>query len=290
MNRSLQLRIVTAVILMLGLIALTTLLMPFLFAVAIAGIVLMASWEWSSLIGLQRRNSRILYQVTVFVMLLGAFFLLGVTPGAVVIDGLRASMVLFLGIIWWLVAFVMLLGYPDNVGQWNDKSRIGLMGILALLPTWSGIVLLKYLAPQGYLVISLVVMVAAVDIGAFFAGTFFGHRKLAPQLSPNKSWEGVWGGLAVCLLLGATLIYVLHRYVVPLSLVQTLALLVLCLLVALFAVIGDLVESMLKRNSHIKDSGQLLPGHGGVLDRVDGLIAVTPAYVLTILYTLFEVE
>ena len=164
------------------------------------------------------------------------------------------------------------------------------MGILALVPTWVGVVLLKFLEPQGYLVIALVVMVAAVDIGAYFAGSYLGRRKLAPELSPNKSWEGVWGGLATCLLLGAVLIYLLHRYVVSLSLIQTSVLLVLCLLTTLFAVIGDLLESMLKRNSQVKDSGQLLPGHGGVMDRIDGLIAVTPVFVLTILYTLFEVE
>jgi len=290
MNKSLQLRIVTAVILMLGLIAMTTLLSPFNFAIVLAVIVLMASWEWSGLIGLQSRRSRMLYQATVLVMLVSAFLLLGVVPGAELIDGLRASMLLLLGMLWWMVAFTMLIGYPENAGQWNDKSRIGLMGVLALLPTWAGVVMLKFLAPDGYLVISLVLMVAAVDVGAYFAGTYLGHNKLAPNLSPNKSWEGVWGGLITCLVLGIALIIFHHQTVATLSLVQVIVLLVLCPLVTLFAVIGDLVESMLKRNSQVKDSGQLLPGHGGVLDRVDALIAVTPIYVLTVMLTLFEVE
>ncbi len=290
MNKSLQLRIITAVILMLGLIAMTTLLSPFNFAIVLAVIVLMASWEWSGLIGLQSRRSRMLYQATVLVMLVSAFLLLGVVPGAELIDGLRASMLLLLGMLWWMVAFTMLIGYPENAGQWNDKSRIGLMGVLALLPTWAGVVMLKFLAPDGYLVISLVLMVAAVDVGAYFAGTYLGHNKLAPNLSPNKSWEGVWGGLITCLVLGIALIIFHHQTVATLSLVQVIVLLVLCPLVTLFAVIGDLVESMLKRNSQVKDSGQLLPGHGGVLDRVDALIAVTPIYVLTVMLTLFEVE
>lgn len=290
MNRSLQLRIVTAVILMLGLIAITTLLSPFLFAVAVAIIVLLASWEWSALIGLQSGQQKCLYLFTVLVMLLGSFFLLEVTPGTVIVDSLRSSMVLLLGLVWWLLAFFLLLGYPDNVAQWSDKSRMGLMGILALVPTWVGVVLLKYLQPQGYLVISLVLMVAAVDVGAYFAGTYFGQKKLAPQLSPNKSWEGVWGGLATCLLLGAGLIYCWHQFVIALNLVQVAVLLALCIFTTGFSVVGDLIESMLKRNSQVKDSGQLLPGHGGLLDRIDALIAATPVYVLTILYTLFEVE
>ena len=150
--------------------------------------------------------------------------------------------------------------------------------------------MLKNVAPEGYLVISLMRMVAAGDVGAYFAGTYLGRNKLAPQLSPNKSWEGVWGGLITCLVLGIAMIIALHVNVVTLSLSQVIILVLLCPLVTLFAVIGDLVESMLKRNSQVKDSGQLLPGHGGVLDRVDALIAVTPIYVLTILLTLFEVE
>lgn len=290
MNKGLQLRIITAVILMLGLIAMTTLLSSFLFALALAAIVLLASWEWSGLIGLQDSKSRMLYQLTVLIMIGGGFLLLGLTPDAIAIDGLRASLLLLLGLLWWMVAIVMLTGYPENARQWNDKSKIGLMGILALIPTWVGVVMLKYLAPEGYLVISLVLMVAAVDVGAYFAGTYLGHNKLAPQLSPNKSWEGVWGGLITCLLLGIALIYALHITVVSLSLSQVMILILLCPLVTLFAVIGDLVESMLKRNSELKDSGQLLPGHGGVLDRVDALIAVTPIYVLIIMLTLFEVE
>ncbi len=290
MNKSLQLRIVTAVFLMLGLIAMTTLLSPFLFAIALAVIVLMASWEWSGLIGLQDRNSRVIYQFTVLIMIGSSLLLLGISPDAVEIDSLRATMLLILGLVWWIVAFVMLTGYPENAGQWNDKSRIGLMGVLALTPTWVGVVMLKYLAPEGYLVISLVLMVAAVDVGAYFAGTYLGHNKLAPQLSPNKSWEGVWGGLTTCLVLGVAMIIAFHVNVSTLSLFQVVVLVILCPLVTLFAVIGDLVESMLKRNSQVKDSGQLLPGHGGVLDRVDALIAVTPIYVLTLLLALFEVE
>lgn len=290
MIEGLKLRVITAVILLLLLILMTTQLSPYLFSLLMAVIVLIASWEWAGLIGLDTSRSRILYQSTVAVMLMGAFFLIEVRPDVQTIDAFRSSMILILGLLWWIVAFFMLLGYPENTSLWNDKSRIGLMGLLTLVPTWVGVTLLKYLAPAGYLVISLVILVAAVDVGAYFAGTFFGKRKLAPQLSPKKSWEGVWGGVGTCVAVGLLFIGLFHRYISALSSWQIFVLLGLCLVVSCFAVVGDLLESMLKRNSDVKDSGQLLPGHGGVLDRVDGLVAVTPAYVLTLLLALFEIE
>ncbi len=290
MIEGLKLRVVTAVILLLALIAVTTQLSPYMFAMLMAVIVLIASWEWAGLIGLDTSKSRISYQSTIALMLMGAFFLIEVRPGATTIDAVRSSMILLLGLLWWIVAFFMLLGYPANTALWSDKSRIGLMGILTLVPTWVGIVLLKYLAPAGYLVLGLVILVAAVDVGAYFAGTYLGKRKLAPQLSPKKSWEGVWGGVGTCLAIGVLFIWLFNRYLSALSTWQVLVLLGLCLVISCLAVVGDLLESMLKRNSKVKDSGQLLPGHGGVLDRVDGLVAVTPAYVLTLMLTLFELE
>jgi phosphatidate cytidylyltransferase len=132
-------------------------------------------------------------------------------------------------------------------------------------------------------VLALVIMVAAADIGAYFAGKKFGRRKLAPALSPNKSWEGVWGSLVACLLLALLLIALMNNYVLELSPQKILLLMVLSLCVTLFDVIGDLLESMLKRNQNIKDSGSILPGHGGILDRIDGLLAVTPLFVITFL-------
>jgi len=275
-------RIITAVILLLGLILATTLLSSFNFAILIALIVLLASWEWGGFIGLTDIKSRLGYSATLAVMLIGLFFMLRVTPAAESIDSLRASLILGLGLLFWLMVSLMLKDYPHNAELWNDKSKIAIMGLLTLLPTWVGIVQLKYLFEQGYLVFALVIMVAAVDIGAYFAGTLFGHTKLAPRLSPNKSWEGVWGGLSLSLLLGLLLIWALHTYLLKLDPLQIGLLILLSLAVIFFDVIGDLVESMLKRNRNIKDSGALLPGHGGILDRVDGLVAVIPSFVLTL--------
>lgn len=283
-------RIITAIILMLGLIGATTLLSSFNFTLFITVVVLLASWEWSGFIGLQDSGSKIAYTLTLAVMLAGLFFLLGITPSAESIDSLRVSLILGLGLLFWFIALPMLKNFPENAIVWNDKSKIATMGLLALLPAWIGIVQLKYLVVQGYLVLALVILVAAVDIGAYFAGTKFGHTKLAPNLSPNKSWEGVWGGLALCLLLGLVLIWILHTYLMALSVLQVVLLILLSLTVTFFDVIGDLVESMLKRNRQIKDSGSLLPGHGGILDRVDGLIAVIPSFVLTLLFVFTDLD
>ncbi len=288
MIEGLKQRVATALVLILALAAFTVYLPPFLYAIFIALLVLAASWEWSGLVETSTPTGRWFYLCTVFLMLLGAFFVLQVTPASEQPDVLRAAMILMLGLLWWALSFVLILGYPDNSSSWNDNSRIAVMGLLALLPTWAGIVLLKYLDPGGGLVLGLVIMVAAVDVGAYFAGNQFGRRKLAPVLSPNKSWEGVWGGLITCLVVGFLFAWLLNRFLLPLAGWQFAALLLLPVPVAAFAVLGDLVESMLKRNSQVKDSGQLLPGHGGLLDRVDGLIAATPVFVLALLFLLFE--
>lgn len=281
-------RVLTAIVLMAALIGFSTLLPPFYFAVFIGIVLMLAAWEWCGFIGLDTAVSKLPYLSTIAVMIAALFYALGVTPLAVSIDNVRAAAILFLGLVFWLLAFLILRSYPENTSAWNDRSRIALMGLCALLPTWVGFVQLKYLLPQGYLVLALIVMVAAVDIGAFFVGTAFGHTKLAPRLSPNKSWEGVWGGLLTCFILGVILTWAFHHYISPLSLLQMTSLICLSLTVTFFGVTGDLVESMLKRNCDVKDSGTILPGHGGLLDRVDGLMAVTPVFVLIVLFTLTD--
>ena len=276
-------RIITAVVLALGFIAATTLLNSFLFSLFIAAVVLAAAWEWGGFIGLSQRKSKCAYLATLAVMIIALFLFVGISPTAEFLNSGRVSIVLGLGVLFWALALLMLIAYPGNISHWNDKSKIALMGLMTLIPAWLGIIQLKYLNPAGYLVLALVIMVAAADIGAYFVGKSLGRKKLAPALSPNKSWEGVWGGLLACLLVGLLLIWLLHNYMLELSPIQIAALIVLSLLVTLLDVIGDLLESMLKRNQDMKDSGSILPGHGGILDRIDGLLAVTPLFVLTLL-------
>ena len=283
MTNVLKQRVITAVLLLVALIAATTLLSSFYFSLFVAGVILVAAWEWAGLVSPDREIAKLPYLVSIAVILVGSFFLLGISPNVQSIDGFRASLVLMLGLLFWLISLFLLSGYPENSKLWNDESKIALMGVLVLIPAFVGIVVLKYLLPSGYLVLALVILVAAVDVGAYFVGVNFGSRKLAAKLSPKKSWEGVWGGTVVCLLVAALFTWLMHNNLQVLSLMQITALLTLSVGVTFFSVVGDLIESMLKRNCGIKDTGTMLPGHGGVLDRVDGLVAATPLFVLTMM-------
>ena len=276
-------RIITAIILALIFITATVFLSSFSYSLFVTIVVLAASWEWCAFIGLAKQVAKVSYLATLGSMIIALYFFLGIVPESLVINSYRAGIILGLGILFWVLTFFMLKDYPSNSDRWNNKSKIALMGLMALIPTWVGIVQIKYLNPQGFLLLGMVVMVAAADIGAYFVGKRIGKNRLAPSLSPNKTWEGVLGGFAACLLVGILLIWLLHSYLITLSNVQILILVLLSLVVMLFDVIGDLLESMLKRNRDLKDSGKILPGHGGILDRVDGLLAVTPIFVLTFL-------
>lgn len=279
-------RVITAVLLLLALIVATTQLSSFYFSIFISLPILMAAWEWSGLIGLTSSKAKLGYMLSIAVMLVGVFFMLEITPESSSINIAGSSMILILGLLFWVVSLFLLMGYPGNSSVWNGESKIALMGVLVLIPTFTGIVSLKFLMPNGYLVLALVILVAAVDIGAYFVGVNFGSRKLAEKLSPKKSREGVWGGMLFCMLVGVGFICLLHKHLQTLSLSQIILLLILTVGVTFFSVVGDLIESMLKRNRGVKDSGALLPGHGGLLDRVDGLVAATPLFALTMIFIL----
>ena len=148
-----------------------------------------------------------------------------------------------------------------------------LIGLLILLPAWQGLVLLKQWPQANALIIAVMVLVWGADIGAYFSGKNFGKRKLAPKVSPGKSWEGLYGGLAASLLI--TLSVGLQQGWSAVGLLLALA---GAAVVVLISVVGDLTESMFKRQSGIKDSSNLLPGHGGVLDRIDSLTAAIPLF------------
>ena len=286
MTKVLKQRVITAVILLVTLTAATTQLPSFFFSLFVAVVILIAAWEWAGLISSDKKIVKIPFLVSIAVMLLGSFFFLGISPSAQKIDEFRAGLLLILGLLFWSMSLLCLAGYPKNSKIWNDKSKISLMGALVLMPTFAGVVVLKYLLPSGYLVLALVILVAAVDVGAYFVGVNFGSRKLAANLSPKKSWEGVWGGALACLLAATLFIWLMHRNLQSLSSAQIAALLALSMGITFFSIVGDLLESMLKRNCGVKDSGTMLPGHGGVLDRVDGLLAATPLFVLTMMLVL----
>ncbi|MFM1895980.1 MAG: hypothetical protein RLZZ385_1054 [Pseudomonadota bacterium] len=276
-------RVLTAIVLLLALLLMTTQLTPFLFAVTVAGILLLAGYEWSRFVGLTDKAGQMSYVASLLVLILGLFLTLGISPDATGLDTARVATVLGLGMLFWAIAMVLLSGYPANLSYWNDPSRIALMGMLTLLPAWVGLVQLKYWAPGGWLVLLAIALVSVADIGAYFTGRAFGKRKLAPSISPNKSWAGVWGGMTGGLVLSILAILVTHAWFMPLLWWQVLVLAGCAAPVVLMSVVGDLFESMLKRNQGLKDSGSILPGHGGIMDRIDSLVAAVPLLVLLLM-------
>ncbi|MFR0672469.1 phosphatidate cytidylyltransferase [Enterobacterales bacterium AW_CKDN230030176-1A_HGKHYDSX7] len=232
------------------------------FALFIGLVVSLGAWEWARLAGLEAQPLRLAYAAVIA----GALMVLHLMPDL-------APWVLGASVIWWGVATWLVLTYPRSSELWASAACRLLIGVLVLLPAWQGLILLKHWSMGNWLILSVMVLVWAADIGAYFSGRAFGKRKLAPQVSPGKSWEGVYGGLAVSL---AIVVAVgLYR---DWSLGQVLIGVLGGALVVMASVIGDLTESMFKRRSGIKDSSNLLPGHGGVLDRIDSLTAAIPLF------------
>ncbi|MBA1189700.1 phosphatidate cytidylyltransferase [Pseudomonas entomophila] len=232
------------------------------FALFIGLVVSLGAWEWARLAGLEAQPLRLAYAAVIA----GSLMVLHLMPDL-------APWVLGASVIWWGVATWLVLTYPRSSELWASAACRLLIGVLVLLPAWQGLILLKHWSMGNWLILSVMVLVWAADIGAYFSGRAFGKRKLAPQVSPGKSWEGVYGGLAVSL---AIVVAVgLYR---DWSLGQLLIGVLGGALVVMASVIGDLTESMFKRRSGIKDSSNLLPGHGGVLDRIDSLTAAIPLF------------
>ena len=238
-----------------------------LFALSLAGIAAAAAWEWSRLSGVADEHGQTAYASGVGLV---ALIVLQVPPGT---GFLRWS--LLVGFLLWACVPALLYLHPIR----GPVMRTGLRRLAAgALAIGVAVLAIQYLrshaelASPGFLLYAFAV-VWVMDVGAYFVGRRFGKRKLAPSISPGKTWEGVWGGLATVAVLYA-LALALGDWPEGTSFRLALA----TLLAAAFSVYGDLFESRLKRAAGRKDSSSLLPGHGGVLDRVDGVLAALPAF------------
>jgi phosphatidate cytidylyltransferase len=260
-------RLITALILAPIAIAGIFFLSPFYFAFFIGLIICLGAWEWANLAGFSGSMLRVCYAGFIALFL----FLSLLLP---------AKIVLGVSVLWWVLAAIFIYLYPRNTQYWSAPAVGLILGILVLVPAWRGLVYLR----SGTITISsdintllvilfIMLLVWGADVGAYFSGRAWGRRKLAPSVSPGKSWEGVWGGLGVCLLL-ALAASVLFKF----SLEHSISLILMSMLTAVVSVEGDLLESMFKRHRGIKDSSQLLPGHGGILDRIDSLTAAIPVF------------
>ncbi|CEP37742.1 MULTISPECIES: phosphatidate cytidylyltransferase [unclassified Halomonas] len=242
------------------------------FALFTALMVLLATWEWTNLAGVTRTVRRA-QLVAVMAVLMLAMWLTGTA---------MAIWPLWLAAAGWLVNLYWVTRYPAAGEQWQATTRRLAMGLWVLLPCWVGFNVLRDIGMAWLLFVLLLVWSA--DIGAYFVGRLWGKRKLAPHVSPGKSWEGVFGGLAATAILA-----ILFALWLPLDLVGGITLILVTAVVTLASVLGDLLESMLKRYRNIKDSSQLLPGHGGVMDRIDSLTAAIPLFALFYVEVLVEV-
>ncbi|MEM1141083.1 MAG: phosphatidate cytidylyltransferase [Pseudomonadota bacterium] len=270
-------RVVTAILMasafLVGVNWLSVQVLATLFAVVIA----LGAWEWSSLAELRQPLVRGLY---VLVTLVGAAFLYRLTGLEAVSTVDRIQPVLGFGCFWWCLALLWVRSFPKSRSLWDSRLARALMGLLILLPAWLAAVYLLQIEKRGAVLVVMVLIVAAADIGAYFTGRAMGRHALAPAVSPGKTWEGMWGGVVSVCVLAAALWSVLPPRFDHLSLASAL---LVALATCLASVLGDLTVSMVKRSSGMKDSGSLLPGHGGLLDRLDSLCAAAPAFALSLI-------
>ena len=270
-------RVITAVI-MAGIFLAAIAWLPVPGLALLFGIrVALGAWEWSGLAGWHHPIARVLYVMVVLsaLAIVYVYCQLGVQP-------LRVQVQPLLGVacLWWAFALLWVKGYPDSAVLWRTVLVRSVMGLLILVPGWMAAVHLLSFPPGGLLMVVLVIVVASADIGAYFTGKRFGKHKLALLVSPAKTWEGFWGGVAACTLLAVLLWYLLPERAAHVGLASVVAVIVTT---GLASVIGDLTVSMVKRESGVKDSGSSLPGHGGVLDRLDSLCAAAPVFALGLL-------
>jgi len=253
------------------------------FAFLLALFVAQGSWEWTTLAQIKSPLGRVSYVVLIAALLYGAWLSLHM-PSPWVFYMLIAA------VLWWLFAFFLVMLYPKYTQLRTNKMVTLLAGVLILVPSWVALIRLHARDEQGPMyVMFLLVIIWVADSGAYFGGRKWGKNKLAPNVSPKKTWEGVAVGLigvAVLSVAGAIMFGYQHEAWGNVAVFVTI-----CVITVLFSVLGDLTESLFKRQSGVKDSGTLLPGHGGVLDRIDSITAAAPVFLICLwLFLGFELD
>lgn len=265
----LKARVLTATIFILFVVGCIFFLPPTGFAIISGLFFLYALWEWTKLAGLKSMAYR------------GACLVLmpiGVIVGLFLIQGLQRGLLFemfpCLALAFWCLVPVFLYYFPKGERYWKSKTLGIIAGLFVLAPSWIALNYLRNTDPMPIWVLYVMVLVWVADIAAFFAGRRFGKHKLAPAVSPGKSWEGVMGALLATIIISI----VAYSFLKP---SMTFGFwLGLNFFTVIFSVVGDLFESAFKRVRHVKDSGSLLPGHGGLLDRIDSLTAALPLFAI----------
>ena len=251
---------------------------PWLVALS-AALFLVGLWEWFKLAEIDDSLARtVLLLVNLLLMVALAWGSRTQSGGTLVLF----QIAVVVGVVWWLLACLWLKHY-DFASDHDTHARAFKLaaGTLAVVPAWCAMALLHASQPNGHrwLLVALAIVWAG-DTGAYFAGRsfggkLFGGRKLAPRISPNKTPEGLLGGVVCALIAALCLGWYAGATAEQLPWVALVA-----LATVLASVVGDLFESLLKRHVGVKDSGDILPGHGGILDRIDAVLAALPVFAL----------
>lgn len=274
-------RIITALLLLPIVIWMVLGLSHTLFAVVVSGVLLLGAWEWSRIAGIHQTTARISYCLFAALLIASVSWLLHV-------DTQLLLPVLISSGAWWLISFAWVMRFNHSpmspaasVSMQKIDISAALIGIVILAGTFVGLIGLHGNYAQGpEMVLILLFLIWIADSAAYFTGRKYGKHKLAIHVSPGKSWEGVAGAVvAICIAVLAV------SFILKLNLRQQLWFLIICLTTVIFSILGDLTESMFKRRAGIKDSGQILPGHGGIMDRIDSLTAAAPIFLLGLMLT-----
>jgi phosphatidate cytidylyltransferase len=253
----LRARLITSVFMIGGFLAALFLLPDLYWAAMMLGIIVLGAWEWARLTRFTHSGQQVF---TGAVLLVGICLLPGVWQGALPHQIVFWS-ILAASFFWLVLAPIWLIRLHCE----TRKSMLAVAGLLVLLPSWLALVYLRKISP--WVVLGLMAAVWIADSAAYFSGKAFGRHKLAPAISPGKTWEGVAGAMAAVTFYGLILCVTFNI---------SLWLVVGFWGLTVLSIVGDLYESLLKRQAGLKDSGNVLPGHGGVLDRIDGLTSTLP--------------
>jgi phosphatidate cytidylyltransferase len=258
-------RVITALILA-PLVITAVLLLPTPYvALLLAVVVAAGSREWVKLGGINRVPLQVAYSLLMMAVMALCYYWL--PPSWI-------PAIMGLSVLWWCLVIYRLSRFSadQTAPEWGILKA--LEGIIVLLPPWVALVAMHRIPEYGPgLLLFILILIWSADVGAYFAGHRWGHHKLAPEVSPGKTREGVYGAVVSAILCGLVLVWWLE-----IGLAKSPLVLLLCLVTMLSSVVGDLFESLLKRQQGMKDSGTLLPGHGGMMDRIDSLTAAAPVF------------
>lgn len=247
-------------------------------AIEFALILMLAAWEWARISGLVNQLARIAYSIFIALVI-------AVTAYLIHRNAELSTWILYGASAWWLFSLIWLymiersgLTIPDHFSFMATATNL-LIGIFILLGAFVALTGIHQSPDYGakYIFI-LLIFIWLADTAAYFTGRAVGKHKLAPTISPGKTWEGVVGALIATVITAFGIAIYLE-----LTLTGRLVFVLIALITVIFSIVGDLFESLFKRRAKVKDSSQILPGHGGILDRIDSLVAAAPVFLLGLL-------